>query len=80
MDLKRLKKAYDSLDLLDDRLAYKLRPGRSSLSRATPEQLEERLKHLSEFTLELKDLLREVILAAASRPKAPGGGDGPAKA
>ena len=74
MDLKRLKSAFERLEAVDDRLSYKVRSRSTSLSRPTPEQLGENYRHLSELTLELKDILREVILAAASRPKPPGAG------
>ncbi|MCB1032306.1 MAG: hypothetical protein KDD47_00540 [Acidobacteria bacterium] len=71
MDPQRLKQAFQKLESLDDRLSYKIRSGSSSLSRQTVEQLEERHRHLAEFTLELKDILRETILALGSRPKPP---------
>jgi hypothetical protein len=70
MDLKRLKSAFDRLELLDDRLTYKIRPRSGSLNRASLEQLEEKHRLLAEYTTELKDILRDVILAAATRPAA----------
>jgi len=78
MDLKRLKAAYDRLEFMDDRLSYKVRPRSSSLSRPNLEQVAEQHRNLAELTLELKEIVREVILAAASRPKAPTS-DGKAK-
>ena len=71
MDLKRLKAAYDRLESVDDRLSYKVRPRSTSLSRPNLEQVVEQHRNLAELTLELKNILREVILAAGSRPKPP---------
>ena len=64
MDANRLKEAYQQLEALDDRLSYKLR-SRSSLMSPTTEQLDARLKDVASFTLELKDILREFMLAFA---------------
>lgn len=71
MDPKRLKRAFQKLEALDDRLSYRLRRGSGSLSRMGVEQLEDRQRDLAEYTLELKDILRETILALGSRPKPP---------
>ena len=71
MDPKRLKRAFQKLESLDDRMTYKVRRGSGSLSRLTVEQLEERHRDLAEYTVELKDILRETILAVGSRPKPP---------
>ena len=69
----RLKQAYQQLEALDDRLSYKIRP-RSSLSTSpSVDQVDAKLKDIANFTLELKDILREVILAFASKPKPPAG-------
>jgi hypothetical protein len=64
MDVNRLKEAYQQLEALDDRLAYKLR-SRSSLISPTAEQLDTRLKDVASFALELKDIVREFMLAFA---------------
>ncbi len=69
MDLKRLKKAYDQLESLDDRMTYKVRPRSSSLTRPGLEQLAEHHRLLAEYTIELKEVVQELIRAAASRPK-----------
>lgn len=72
MDLKRLKEAYEHLQALDDRLTYKVRPRTGGgLTRPSSDQLEEKLRELASYTLELKDILHEVIVAVGSRPKAP---------
>jgi hypothetical protein len=75
MDPNRLKEAYQRLELLDDRLTYKIRPRSSGFSSPAPEQIDAKLRDLAEYTLELKDILREVVLSFARRPPAepPGG-------
>ncbi|HVS04371.1 MAG TPA: hypothetical protein VMT16_16520 [Thermoanaerobaculia bacterium] len=69
MDPARFKDAFGRLELLDDRLTYRVR-SRSVKSRTapTPELLDERLRDLAEMTLELKDVVRELMLAIASKP------------
>lgn len=76
MDPRRLKSAYERLQLLDDRLTYKIRPHGGGLMRPSGEQLEEKMRHLSEYTVELKEILHQVILAFAiskSTPDHPAG-------
>ena len=70
MDAKRFKDAYARLDLIDDRLSYKIRT-KSVKSRTAPsvDQLDERVKDLAEMTLELKDVLKELMLSMASKPE-----------
>lgn len=75
MDSQRLKDAYYKLESLDERLTFKLRSrSGGGMVRPSVEQLEERMRDLSEYTLELKDVLRELILAFARKP---GAGAGP---
>ena len=75
MDPNRLKQAYAKLRALDERLTYKVRP-RIGLTRASTDQLEERHRELAEYTVELKEVVQELILALGSRPRPPGGGEG----
>jgi hypothetical protein len=71
MDVKRLKHAYDQLQSLDDRLTYKIRPrSGGGMTRPSTDQLEEKLRELAGYTIELKDIVQELILAVGSRPKA----------
>ncbi len=75
MNPDRLRNAYARLQSLDDRLTYKIRPPRSgslapSGGRSKPEQLDERLRDLASFTIELKEVVEELILACGTRPKA----------
>ena len=68
MDAKRFKDAYAKLDLLDERLTYRIRSrSRGGLSSPTTEQLDARLKELAAYTLELEEILRELFLALGTR-------------
>lgn len=71
MDLRRLKQVYEQLEGLDERLSHRLRPRSGSMMRPNAEQLDERMRDLADFTLELKDVVRGVIVALASKPKPP---------
>ncbi|MCB1055018.1 MAG: hypothetical protein KDD11_05845 [Acidobacteria bacterium] len=72
MDPQRLKQAYQRLESLDERLTYKVRPrGGGGLTRPSVEMLEEKHRHLAEYTVELKEIVQELIVAIATRPQAP---------
>jgi hypothetical protein len=72
MDPQRLKDAYQQLQFLDDRLTHKVRPRPGgALVRPTPEMLEQQLRDLATFTVELKEILQELFLAIASAPAPP---------
>ena len=71
MDANRFKEAYGKLELLDDRLSYRVRARTKLRSSVTPEQLDERLRDVAEMLLELKDIVRELMLAIASKPQPP---------
>lgn len=73
MDPQRLKDAYQKLQLLDERLTYKVRPKSGSLSRPTVEQLEQNLRDLSAYTIELKEVVQELFLAIAGKPRTDAG-------
>ncbi len=69
MDAKRFKEAHEKLELLDDRLTYKVRPrAGATLSHVTLEQLEERHRDLANYTIELKEILQELFQAIAGQP------------
>ncbi len=75
MDAQRLKDAYQKLRSLDDRLTHKIRPRPGGpLVRPSPEHLEVAMRDLATYTVELKDIVEELILAIAGRPKDPGEG------
>jgi hypothetical protein len=70
MDAQRLRDAYQKLQLLDERLTYKVRPKPgTSLSRPTSEQLEQSLRDLSAYTVELKEVVQELFLAIAGKAR-----------
>lgn len=69
MDPNRLKQAYQSLEALDERLSYKIRPRSGSMVTPTTDQVDAKVKELANYTLELKDIMREFMLAFATRPK-----------
>lgn len=74
MDPQRLKSTYEQLRSLDERLTHKVRPHPGGgLVRADVERLEERYRDLAAYTVELKEIIAELILAIASRPAPPGG-------
>jgi hypothetical protein len=68
MDPERFKTAYDRLRLLDDK-TYRLRPHSHGPARASVEQLEDRVRELSIYTVELKEIVDELFQAIAGSPK-----------
>ncbi len=72
MDPQRFKNAYDRLTSLDERLTHKVRPRAGGpLVRPNAERLEEQVRDLAAYTVELKEILAEALLAIGSRPPAP---------
>ena len=72
MDAQRLKDAYQRLQSLDDRLTHKVRPRSGGpLVRPSPDHLELALRDLATYTVELKEIVEELVLAIAGRPKPP---------
>lgn len=68
MDPDRFKEAWQRLEVLDDRLSYKVRSrNRTVTSSPSNEQLDERMRDLAELSLELKDVVRELFLALGTR-------------
>ncbi len=72
MDSNRLKEAYQRLEALDERLRYKVKPRSSNLSPPTADQVDAKLRDLATYTLELKDVMRDFMLAFARVKKRPG--------
>jgi hypothetical protein len=71
MDPQRLRDAYQKLKALDERLTYKVRPKPGgAMTRPSPEQIEQSLRDLATYTVELKDVLEELFVAIASKPPA----------
>ncbi len=70
MDPKTFKQAYQRLQHLDERLTYRIRPrDRGSLSRPRLEQLDEKLRDLASYTLEIKEVLNDLFVAIAAKPE-----------
>lgn len=68
MDPDRLKRTYERLVLLDERLTHKVRPrDRGTLSRHDPDRAEHQLRDLATYTVELKEIVGELILSIGSR-------------
>ena len=70
MDAQKIKEVYERLDILDERLGHKLRQRSATGHRLSQEQLEDRLRSVADFALELRELVRDLIVALASRPGA----------
>jgi len=69
MDPQRMKDAYQMLQSLDERLTHKIRPRAGGpLVRPSPEHLEQAVRDLATYTIELKEVVQELFLALASRP------------
>jgi hypothetical protein len=69
MDPNRFKEAYGRLETLDDRLTFKIRnKSVKSRSQASLESLDERVRDVAEFVLDLKHIVRELMQASAATP------------
>jgi len=66
MDTAKLKEVYERLEALDDRLGHRLR-ARGGATRMSLEQVEERVKDLSAYTSDLRELVRDLVLAFATK-------------
>ena len=68
-----MRDAYQKLKSLDERLTYKVRPrSGGSMMRPSPDQLEQSMRDLAAYTVELKEVVEELFLAIAGKPAAPG--------
>jgi hypothetical protein len=75
MDPQRLKDAYQKLQSLDERMTHKVRPrSGGTLVRPSQEQLEQSLRELASYTVELKEVVQELFLSIASKPSGPAPG------
>ena len=69
MDPQKLKDAYLKLQSLDDRLTWRIRPRAGGpLVRPSAEHLEQNLRELATYTIELKEVVDALFQAIASRP------------
>jgi hypothetical protein len=79
MNVQRLKDAYQKLQSLDDRMTYKVRPRQGGpLVRPSPEALELALRDLATYTVELKEVVKELFLAIAGKASETPEGEGEA--
>ena len=70
MDTQRFKEAFSHLELLDERLTHKVKPRTGgALVRPSPERLEEQLRELATYTVEMKEIVRELFMAIAGTSK-----------
>lgn len=67
MDPERMKQAYQRLDALDERLSYKIRPKSGGYTQPTPDQINAHLTDVANYTLELKEIIRDLMMAFASK-------------
>jgi hypothetical protein len=68
MDPKKFKEAYQRLESLDDRMSHKIRPRSRSMAGVTADQLEDKMQDLAKYTLEIKEVVRDLFLAIAAQP------------
>ena len=62
MDAQKLQHVYQRIDSLDERLTHRVRPRQpSNMGRLNPRQLEDRVKDLSQYTVELKEIVGELV-------------------
>lgn len=74
MDGQRFKDAYDRLNYLDDRLTHKIhRRDRARLRSPNLEQVDDSLKDVGEYVVELKEIVKELFLAIGSKGQKPPG-------
>lgn len=71
MDPQRVKEVYERIELLEDRLGHRLRHRGAGPGRLSIDQLEDRLRDLTTYTSELRELVRDLIQAIAARPNPP---------
>ncbi len=71
MDPNRLKEAFQRLEALDERLTYKIRPRSTSMVSPTADQVDAKLRDVANYTVELKDIMRDFMLAFAKPRKPP---------
>lgn len=69
MNPQKMKEAYQRLEMLDERLTYKIRSGTRTMVQPTPDQINAKVKDLAEYTMELKDILRDFMLSFANPPR-----------
>jgi hypothetical protein len=69
MDADRFRAVYERLQALDDSSTFKVRP-KVTLHRPTVEELDLRGRDLASYTIELREIVTELMEAIAARPPA----------
>ncbi len=70
MDPAKFKEVYERLQYLDENLGYKVREiERSASHMPTTSSLGKQLSELARFTNELKDIVRDLMISIASKPR-----------
>ena len=73
MDSNRMRETYQKLQSLDERLTHRVRPrSGGGLIRPSTEQMEQALRELATYTIELKEVVQELILSLATKPPTAG--------
>ncbi len=66
MDPERFRAVYERLQALDENSTYRVRP-KSSLHRPTIDELDQRARDLASYTLELREIVEELMQAIAAK-------------
>ena len=75
MDPQKVKDVYERLEVLDERMTHRVRPRPGgALMRLSTEQLEEKLRDLAAYTVELRQLVQELVEAIAAKAGGPTAG------
>lgn len=70
MDPNRFREAYARLQYLDETLTHRIRPRSGSLGRPNPDQLQEQVRDLAEYSVLLKEIVDELFQSIAAKPSA----------
>ena len=70
MDPERFRAVYERLQALNENSTYKVRP-KISLHRPSLEDLDQRGRELAAYTVELQEIVTELMQAIAAKPKGP---------
>jgi len=69
MDPARFRAVYERLQALDESSTFKVRP-KVTLHRPTVEELDVRARDLASYTIELREIVTELMEAIAAKPSA----------
>ncbi len=69
MDPERFRTVYQRLQNLDEGSTYKVRP-KIGMHRPTVEELDDKARALAAYTIELREIVEELMQAIAAKPNA----------